>query len=95
MPVVSKENIAWDELLTVREEVNKALETQRKSGVIGAGLEAAVHITAPASICAELQKLEDELRFVLITSKATFEPGDTLKIEVMPVDAPKCARCWH
>ena len=56
-----------------------------------------------------LDKLEDELRFVLITSYAKVEPlsarGSSatqaelehgeLWIEAKPSAHPKCVRCWH
>ncbi|HJH10050.1 MAG TPA: hypothetical protein K8V12_09390, partial [Psychrobacter pasteurii] len=53
-----------------------------------------------------LAKLEDELRFVLITSSASLnklddsQSGnatelDNLRVEVTSAEGTKCIRCWH
>jgi isoleucyl-tRNA synthetase len=47
-----------------------------------------------------LNALQDELRFLLITSAAQLQAreglsGSELTIEVRPLDAAKCIRCWH
>ena len=56
------------------------------------------------SIKSDLEKLEDELRFVLITSQAyVFDAGETgdetevegLRVLVEPSSYSKCVRCWH
>ena len=50
---------------------------------------------------AELAALGDDLRFVLITSKAIVESaGDTADaseffVHAAVSEAPKCERCWH
>ena len=52
---------------------------------------------APAKY-ALLNSLDNDLRFVLITSQAkAVEVEDTAheKIEVTPSPHPKCERCWH
>jgi len=54
----------------------------------------------------ELQKLGNELRFVLITSTAELQPLSAaqhadltevagLQVAVKKSEQPKCARCWH
>ena len=97
----------WLQVLAVKEQVNRALEQQRKEGKIGASLEASVvlHVTAP--LADVLNKLEDELRFVLITSGAVVKvvddaPNDAIKTEVDGLwlqinraSGGKCVRCWH
>lgn len=60
----------WQEIISVRTEVNKALEGVRAAGKIGAPLEAEVTLYANERLFTTLNKLEDELRFVLITSGA-------------------------
>jgi len=89
------DDIDWQKIMLLRESVNKELETKRNLKEIGSGLEAAVHITAPDDIYTELLKLKDELRFVWITSKASIERGDDIKIQVSPMEFQKCVRCWH
>jgi isoleucyl-tRNA synthetase len=61
----------WEKLILVRAEVSKTLETLRKDGKIGAGLDAEVTILADQALLEELQVVNDELRFMLITSGAT------------------------
>ncbi len=100
-------NEYWTELLTVRSEVNRALEQARKDKSVGKALEAQVTLFATADLAAKLAKLGEELRFVLITSKATIEtvtaaPENALETEieglwltVASAEGEKCERCWH
>ncbi|MBA6292439.1 isoleucine--tRNA ligase [Colwellia sp. MB3u-70] len=100
-------NDYWNELLLVRTEVNKALENARKEKQVGKALEAAVTLYATSELAEKLQQLGEELRFVLITSKAMVEivesaPANTLATEVeglwltvAPAQGVKCDRCWH
>jgi isoleucyl-tRNA synthetase len=97
----------WETLQTVRNAVNKELENQRKAGKIGSPLEADVRLYCDPALKAQLDKLENELRFVLITSSAevllassdltglvaTEVPG--LSLNVTPLEYQKCERCWH
>lgn len=96
----------WAELLTVRQAVNKALETARKEKVIGGALEADITLFVNESLATTLGRLGPELRFVLLTSSVTVKPlpeavnaQDTelegLKITVAKSDDQKCGRCWH
>ena len=97
----------WEKLLTVRNEVNKVLEQARRDKRIGGSLEAEVTLFADADLAAELAKVGDELRFILITSKAAVadmsQAGDdaietelsSLKLVVAKSSAEKCERCWH
>jgi isoleucyl-tRNA synthetase len=97
----------WEKLLAVRNEVNKVLEQARRDKRIGGSLEAEVTLFADADLAAELAKVGDELRFVLITSKAAVadmsQAGSdaietelsSLKLVVAKSAAHKCERCWH
>jgi len=100
-------NDYWNDILLVRTEVNKALENARKEKQVGKALEAAVTLYTAVDLAEKLQQLGDELRFVLITSKATIEvvesaPENALTTEVeglwlsvAPAAGVKCDRCWH
>ena len=100
-------NEYWNQILLVRAEVNKALEAARKEKLVGKALEAEVTLFATGDLADAIAKLEQELRFVLITSAAT-----VVKVDVLPDDAirtdieqlalniaatsgTKCERCWH
>ena len=96
----------WQQLLQVRDEVNKVLEAARRDEKIGASLQAEVTLYASEALAADLAKLSDELRFVLITSTAQVStqaaPADAvqtelagLSVQVAASTAAKCGRCWH
>ena len=103
LPTISDSD--WQTVLQVKSAVNKQLETARNAKVIGASLSAQVELWADAALQTVLNKLGNELRFVLITSGATVqalttEQGDAtdlsgLRVQVSPADGVKCARCWH
>lgn len=97
----------WETLRQVRDAVNKEIESQRNAGKIGSALEADVSLYCDAALKAQLDALENELRFVLITSAAkihlmnshlpdaiqTEVPG--LSVKVTAILNAKCERCWH
>ncbi|WP_299944333.1 isoleucine--tRNA ligase [uncultured Microbulbifer sp.] len=96
----------WTAIAAVKTAVNKVLEAQRTAGVIGGSLQAAVTLFASDELREQLLALEEELRFVLICSSTSVQPlSDAagaeatemagLKVSVLKVDHPKCARCWH
>jgi isoleucyl-tRNA synthetase len=99
----------WDRIIMVREAVSKELEKLRVSGVIGSPLDAEVDLYADEETHALLQAIEDELRFVLITSYARVHPLDdspadavkgnvtglNFRISVAASSHEKCVRCWH
>lgn len=97
----------WQQLLTVRNEVNKVIEQARRDKRIGGSLEAEVTLFADAALIEQLTHIGDELRFVLLTSAAKVLPlADattdavetelaSLKLLVTASAAQKCERCWH
>ena len=97
----------WQNLVEIRNEVNKELEKHRISGKIGSALEAEVTLYCNDSLLKQLLLLENELRFVLITSAAKAVSDkelkddavktniDGLQISVKALTYKKCIRCWH
>jgi isoleucyl-tRNA synthetase len=97
----------WEKIRLVRDAVNKEIESLRNAGKIGSALEANVTLYCEAELKAQLDCLQDELRFVLITSQAAVRlagpdlegavPTDVagLWVNVEPIEAQKCERCWH
>ncbi|MGK2889745.1 MAG: isoleucine--tRNA ligase [Candidatus Malihini olakiniferum] len=97
----------WADMLKVRAEVNKVIEQARNDKRIGGSLEAAVTLYADAELAEKLDRLQHELHFALLTSKARVEryedePADAqaselsgLKIALSKADGHKCPRCWH
>jgi isoleucyl-tRNA synthetase len=100
-------NHFWQKVLAVKNEVNRCIELTRKDGKIKGSLQAEVTLYVNSDLFALLSKLENELRFVLITSAAsviesTNPPADAVATEVPGLSVvvavsteKKCARCWH
>ena len=85
----------WSAIRGVRDAANRAIEEVRAAGGVGSSLQAEVTVAAPPEMHALLASLGDDLKFVLITSRATLVPGSELKVTVTPSPATKCERCWH
>ena len=85
----------WSRLREIRAAVQKNLEELRQSGGIGSSLQAEVAIAAPEGDRILLESLGEDLRFVMITSAATVEPGAALAVRVAASAHAKCDRCWH
>ncbi|HHE3589787.1 TPA: isoleucine--tRNA ligase [Pasteurella multocida] len=95
----------WQQVITLRNEVNRVLEQARNDKIIGAALEAELTIYANDTYAPLLAKLQNELRFVLLTSKAEVKPladADVVEgevkgfaVKVVRSANHKCPRCWH
>jgi isoleucyl-tRNA synthetase len=88
----------WTVIREVRAEVQKELEALRIKGEIGSSLAAEVEIHASAERHRALSEVDDDLRFVLITSAARIkEVSDPAqqKLVVRASAHSKCPRCWH
>jgi len=89
---------AWKAVRDIRNEVNKRIEDQRAQGAVGSSLQAEIEIAVPDPVSfGALQRLGDDLRFVMITSSAGVvqAPGDGVRVTVRPSTHAKCERCWH
>jgi isoleucyl-tRNA synthetase len=84
----------------------KLLEELRIGGKIGSSLAGEVDLYAQGETLAMLKSFADDLRFVLITSRATVHDGrvqdavpasslEGVGIKVSPSAQRKCERCWH
>ncbi len=100
----------WDRILEVRTHVARAIEVARNERGLGGSLNAEVDLYLEDDLLAGLlERLGDELRFVLITSHArvitgqppedaaqvTLDDGRQLAIGVRASTHAKCVRCWH
>ncbi|QSX38082.1 isoleucine--tRNA ligase [Shewanella sedimentimangrovi] len=97
----------WQQLIAVRDEVNKEIEQARRDKRLGGSLEAEITLFADTELAQKLTHLGDELRFVLLTSNAKVEAITAapeaavttdvagLKLLVAKTEAAKCERCWH
>ncbi|MCB1827148.1 MAG: isoleucine--tRNA ligase, partial [Coxiellaceae bacterium] len=105
-PSVEKRNesIDWVDMMAVRNAVNKVLEKHRQEGKIRSALDAEVVLYAEGDVFDSLSQLNDELRFLLITSDARVLPIDqksasaeaseiaTMLIDVIVSSHEKCER---
>jgi isoleucyl-tRNA synthetase len=101
------DNAYWEQVLAVKNEVNRCIELARKDGKIKGSLQAEVVLYAKPELAELLAKLENELRFVLITSSASVHQVDSkpdsandteldnLWVGLEVSSAAKCSRCWH
>jgi len=106
VPEVASQDF-WGQVIAVGDAVSKELERLRVAGGIGSGLEAEVDLYCEPELLGCLSSLEDELRFVLITSYARLHPLEARGDDSMPTEVPglyvavspsgheKCIRCWH
>jgi len=117
-PMVSSEQDAkkemdmtyWQNILTLRDAVSRELEKLRVNRAIGSSLDAEVDLYVDDVTFDMLSRLDDELRFVLITSEARIHRADAhpedavhtvladqreLWIKAMASKHEKCIRCWH
>ena len=89
----------WTAVRTVRSVVLKKIEELRSEGKVGSSLAADCIIMASGADYQYLASLGDELKFVMMTSKASLVEGpdsDTpLTVTVEAASRKKCIRCWH
>lgn len=97
----------WHQVMAVKDAANQAMEKARKEQRLGGSLEAEVTLYAEPELLESLSKLENELRFVLITSAVNLKPVtdkadnaeatdvDGLFVAIDKSEGEKCARCWH
>jgi isoleucyl-tRNA synthetase len=87
----------WRDVRQVRDLVAKKIEEKRELKQIGSSLAAEVCIGTTGPTFEALARLGDDLRFVLITSRATVErvDGAEVTVAVLASANTKCERCWH
>ena len=84
----------WETIRTVRTDVQKEIELLRADSKVGSSLQAEVDICVNDAEYDVLASLGEELRFVMITSRATLTKGER-SIKAHASEQQKCARCWH
>lgn len=91
----------WQQLLMIRTEMSKEIEVLRQDKKLGSSLQAKVEVACSQSLYDQIKVIEDELRFVLITSEATLTvlesatSDDQFTVDVTVSEDEKCERCWH
>ena len=97
----------WENIVAIKQAVNKAIELQRNEGKVKGGLTTEVSLYADDGVKALVEGLGEELKFVLMTSVVHIKPYsdapadamdaadvDGLKVGVEPSSNNKCVRCW-
>jgi isoleucyl-tRNA synthetase len=98
----------WEDLRTIRDEVNKALEIKRQEKFIGNSLEAKITLYVHDEDYRILQQYKTFLPTLFIVSSAevfqdTSPPAESYKSEVrdgmailiLKAEGVKCSRCWN
>jgi len=97
----------WQNLLTIRDEVNKALEIKRQERFIGNSLEAKVNLYADDTVCKMLEGYKSFLSTLFIVSSAMVSKDiphaesykstriEGLSILIEKAGGSKCSRCWN
>ncbi len=103
---VGYENIAIDTARNINPFIRKQMEVMRSDKTIGSSLDAQVDLYCDEKTYQALDQLDDELRFVFITSDARIHPLtdktdeciealEGVFIKVSKSEYEKCVRCWH
>lgn len=101
-------NDFWNQLISIKNEVNKFLEEEIKNYNIKNSLEASITLYISSKIRDKLKILGDELKFLFLTSHVMIKSYDAapkyakksniiseLKVSLKKVKENKCPRCWH
>jgi isoleucyl-tRNA synthetase len=87
----------WSEILSVRDEVNRALEEAKQAGKVEKPLAARVTVEAPEKLHDRLSAVRDQLASVFIVSQAEVKlngANGALHVTVEPAPGVRCERCW-
>jgi len=90
--------VRWERLMRLRDEVNRALETERQAKTIGNSLGAKVILRAGGDDARLLEQYRDDLPMFFIVSQVELRPGAAdapLEVTVVRADGEKCPRCWR
>jgi isoleucyl-tRNA synthetase len=109
LPELPVDTIDWTALIALRTAAARELERLRMGGEIGAPLDATLEIWCTDAQFGRVSALGEELRFFMITSRASVHPPsqpppadavaaaglDGVWLRVSVATDPKCVRCWH
>ena len=89
----------WNDLINLKDEVNKNIEILREEGSIGSSLDAEVHITFSENDFLKFSRFGEELKFLFLVSNVSLsvsdKDSDQPKIDIKVSIDEKCERCWH
>jgi isoleucyl-tRNA synthetase len=85
---------SFETLLSIRDDVLKALEESRNQKVIGKSLEAAITLTLIEADIEALKTLPHPEKFFIVSSVDVIK-GTHRHVDVTVHSGEKCERCWH
>jgi len=99
----------WSNMMVINQAVRRELEGMRKDKIIGSSLNASVDLYLDEALYQQLEPIDNELRYVLLTSAASLNPISeaptdskdialdcgTVRIVASVNEDSKCERCWH
>ncbi|AHG60221.1 isoleucine--tRNA ligase [Buchnera aphidicola] len=98
----------WNEIINIKNEINKFLEEEIKNKNINNSLEASIILYVLPKLFKKLTILNKELKFIFLTSDAQVKLYDSapintkksktlsfFKISLKKIKKQKCLRCWH
>lgn len=99
LPIIENLDLPfWETLQTVRDEVNKVIESERQSGAFGSPLAVDLTLKVDESLYTLLERLETELKFIFMTSSVILEKASgkaSIETIAKVSENAKCVRCWH
>lgn len=94
----------WDRIISIRDDVLKALEQARANKTIGQSLAADIVVYANEDIKQFLENISEDLSKIFIVSRVALESienadsdaveGEIVKTAVYAASGEKCERCW-
>jgi len=88
----------WQAIRYARFLAQKDIEKLREQGQVGSSLQAELKFYFAGAVYEALKRLNEDLKFVMITSAASVvevASDADQKIVVSPSTHTKCERCWH
>lgn len=98
----------WNEIIQIKNEINKFLEEEIKNKTISNSLEASIVLYVSPKLLRKLEIIGKEIKFIFLTSHVTVKLYSTapinvqksktihdLKVSLEKIKGEKCPRCWH
>jgi len=84
----------WEKLLSVRQQVNIAIEEKRSNKIIGSSLEADVEIALPKLEFDILKEIDAKELFITSNVIQNISKEKDISVTVKKAKGTKCSRCW-
>jgi len=85
----------WEEIINIKNSIQKEIENARNEKIIGDSLEADVELTLTKDKYAKLKNESELIKKVTVISGLKIVSGDSEQISVTKFHGDKCPRCWN